>query len=55
MGILMGIGIWASILASGYVSNADIEEDLKTTFNVAVIIIWVVIFALNLIFGGGKA
>lgn len=51
MAILMGIGVWASILASGYVTNAEIEEDLKTTFNVAIIVIWVVIFALTLIFG----
>ena len=39
-----------SILAVGYVTNADVPDDQKTIFNVAVILIWVVVALFNIAF-----
>jgi len=47
---VMAFLYFATVMASGYVSNADVSDENKTNFNVAVIVIWVVLIILACLF-----
>lgn len=50
MSLAVGFLVCLSIVASGYISNADVEEDKKTVCNAVIIIIWVIAFVGSIVF-----
>jgi hypothetical protein len=50
MSLVGSFFVFISIIASGYVSNADIDDEQKTKFNIGLVVVWLVIIIGSIIF-----